>query len=68
MRVGDTVIRAVLGTIATEHLLPETSPNGAGLAGRQIGSCSGTDVLCGVTGCMPYNAVCCVSCVLKPPV
>lgn len=68
MRVGETVVRAVLGTVATEHLLSETSPNGVDLAARQYGTCPGTNVYCGVNGCMPWNGVCCAAYIPQPPI
>jgi hypothetical protein len=66
MRVGEFAVRVVLGSVATEHLLPATSPNRGGLAGRQLVGCEGTDLAC-LDGCMPSTSVCCLPYVPRGP-
>ncbi|KAJ4305998.1 hypothetical protein N0V88_000789 [Collariella sp. IMI 366227] len=59
MRLAEITTRALLSGLAMHHLeiIPESSPNPAGLLIRQSG-CSTGEVNCG-TGCAPGGSVCC---------
>lgn len=61
MRIGELTARALLGGLAMDPLdiIPEVSPNPAGLAIRQL-SCDPGETFCGDQGCMPTGSVCCV--------
>ncbi|KAL2126165.1 hypothetical protein VTI74DRAFT_1577 [Chaetomium olivicolor] len=59
MRLAELSTRALLSGLALNHLeiIPETSPNPAGLLVRQSG-CRTGEVVCD-SGCMPVGSTCC---------